>query len=107
MRLVAFVAALLALSARSVFAQTITTTDDLGETVIEVITIDPNLGLPTTEILQTLTTTTTPAAQDPDVQQGPVGQPQPTADNGAATVYTYTTTDALGMSSSHPNVFPS
>ncbi|KAI9056803.1 hypothetical protein FKP32DRAFT_1598694 [Trametes sanguinea] len=92
----AFVAALFALSACSVFAQTITTTDDLGETVIEVITIDPNLGLPTTEILQTLTTTTTPAAQDPDVQQGPVGQPQPTVDNGAATVYTYTTTDALG-----------
>ncbi|EGN99039.1 hypothetical protein SERLA73DRAFT_168593 [Serpula lacrymans var. lacrymans S7.3] len=100
-------------------AQTATVVDGAGYTVVEVVTIDPALGLPTTEILRTLTgtgaissptssttpllattptstaalTTTTTAAQ----QQGPVGQPAPTqAQVGGPTPYTYTTTDADG-----------
>ncbi|KAI0325097.1 hypothetical protein GY45DRAFT_1330810 [Cubamyces sp. BRFM 1775] len=96
MRPFAFVAALLTLCAGFVHAQEITTTDELGQTVVELITIDPNLGIPTTETLQTLTTTTTPAAAVPDPQQGPVGQPQPTVGDAGPTVYTYTTTDASG-----------
>ncbi|KII89624.1 hypothetical protein PLICRDRAFT_52792 [Plicaturopsis crispa FD-325 SS-3] len=41
-----------------VAAQTLTAVDpDSGATVIEVVTVDPVEGLPTTEILQTLTTT--------------------------------------------------
>ncbi|OSC98535.1 hypothetical protein PYCCODRAFT_1439236 [Trametes coccinea BRFM310] len=95
MRFFAFVVALLTLAAGSAHAQTVTTTDALGETVVEFITIDQNLGLPTTEILQTLTATTTTTTA-PDGQQGPVGQPEPTTDDGSPTVYTYTTTDALG-----------
>ncbi|KAI8969863.1 hypothetical protein BD414DRAFT_502391 [Trametes punicea] len=104
MRHFAFVAALLTLCAGSVFAQTITTIDALGETVVEVITIDPNLGIPTTETLQTLTATTT-TTPPPEVQQGPVGQPQPTLNNAAPTVYTYTTTNALGETTAVVDTF--
>ncbi|OBZ72234.1 hypothetical protein A0H81_07446 [Grifola frondosa] len=78
----------------SVYTQTITTTDDVGETVVEVITVDPVLGLPTTEILQTLTSTTSTTTTTPDVQGGPVGQPAVTS--AGPTVYVYTTTDAVG-----------
>ncbi|KAL7279408.1 hypothetical protein ACG7TL_007250 [Trametes sanguinea] len=84
MRFFAFVVALLTFAAGSAHAQTVTTTDALGETVVEFITIDQNLGLPTTEILQTLTATTTTTTA-PDGQQGPVGQPEPTTDDGSPT----------------------
>ncbi|EMD33302.1 hypothetical protein CERSUDRAFT_117925 [Gelatoporia subvermispora B] len=117
MRLSVLISAL-ALGVLSVLGQTITTTDDLGETVVEVITTDPVLLIPTTEILETITgpsTTalstpalstpavstpaaaavpTTPAAQQ--VQQGPVGAPPPTPAVQEPTVYTYTTTDGNG-----------
>ncbi|KAI0759578.1 hypothetical protein BD413DRAFT_596287 [Trametes elegans] len=99
MRPSAFVAALCALCAVSVRAQTITTIDDLGQTVIEAITVDPLEGLPTTQTLQTLTTvptTTSTTTQAPAGQQGPVGQPAATTANAQATVYTYTTTNAAG-----------
>ena len=91
----------------------------LGETIVAEITIDPNLGLPTTIVLETLTgddltssstattpltptTTSTTATQQivttpattPD-QVGPVGAP-PTTTGDGPTVYTYTTTDANG-----------
>ncbi|KAI0749950.1 hypothetical protein C8Q80DRAFT_1218954 [Daedaleopsis nitida] len=99
MRPSAFAAAVLALcGALSARAQTITTTDALGQTVVEEITIDPLQGLPTTNILETLTapTTATTPAQDQG-QQGPVGAPPgTTAAVGGATPYTYTTTDANG-----------
>ncbi|KAI0353794.1 hypothetical protein OH77DRAFT_1552368 [Trametes cingulata] len=96
MRPFAFVAALLTLFAGSVRAQTITTTDDLGQTVVEFITVDPLQGLPVTQTLYTLTTSTTPAADVPAGQQGPVGAPPATTANAGPTVYTYTTTDAGG-----------
>ncbi|GJE85673.1 hypothetical protein PsYK624_017520 [Phanerochaete sordida] len=111
----------IALLAVSVLSQTITTTDLLGETIVEVITIDPLLGLPTTQTLQTLTdplaatptssttdplalppatssttsSITTPLAPATPVPQGPVGAPPATTLAGP-TVYTYTTTDANG-----------
>ncbi|KAH9848444.1 hypothetical protein C2E23DRAFT_763747 [Lenzites betulinus] len=91
MRSFAYVAAFLALCARSVSAQTTTVVDALGETVVELITLDLQ-GLPSTQTLQTLTTTTTAA----DGQQGPVGQPAATATDAGPTIYTYTTTDAAG-----------
>lgn len=118
----------------------------LGQTIVEVITLD-QLGLPTTQIISTLTsdddipgaptsltsatstsalttpglatptlstptsttptststsTSTTPTPQTvattaADGQQGPVGAPPTTTDAGP-TVYTYTTTDANGVS---------
>ncbi|KAI0636144.1 hypothetical protein C8Q77DRAFT_1101843 [Trametes polyzona] len=102
MRPFAFAATLLAFCARSARAQTLTTTDALGQTIVEAITIDPLQGLPTTQTLQTLapaaTTTTTPTTTTtlPDGQQGPVGQPAPTTAAAGPTIYTYTTTDAGG-----------
>jgi len=69
-------------------SQTITTTNALGQTVVEAITVDP-LGAPSTQTLLTITTTPTP-----DGQGGPVGQPGTT--NTGVTVYTYTTTDVNG-----------
>ncbi|KAI0364310.1 hypothetical protein BV20DRAFT_974575 [Pilatotrama ljubarskyi] len=93
MRPFAFVAALLTLCAGSVRAQTITTTDELGQTVVEFITVDPLQAIPVTQTLQTLTTTT-PAV--PAGQQGPVGAPPATTANAEPTIYTYTTTDAGG-----------
>ncbi|KAA1467427.1 hypothetical protein DENSPDRAFT_926599 [Dentipellis sp. KUC8613] len=90
----------------------ITTTDDLGNTIVEQVTTDA-LGDPITQIIQTLASTpalstpsalstttttssltsTTPLAAP--VQQGPVGQPGPTAAQGE-TPFVYTTTDADG-----------
>lgn len=96
-----------------------------GNTVVEVITIDPFAGLPTTQIIQTLppaadssippdpaSSIPDPAAPPPslspsstvqiapttipDVQQGPVGAPAPTTGPLGPIVYTYTTTDANG-----------
>ncbi|KAM5544622.1 hypothetical protein V8D89_001520 [Ganoderma adspersum] len=93
----AYVVVVLALTALSVHSQTVTTINLAGQTVVEVITVDPNLGLPTTETLQTLTataTTQTTATTQAQGNQGPVGQPQ-TAVAGQ-TIYTYTTTDANG-----------
>ncbi|PFH53205.1 hypothetical protein AMATHDRAFT_45813 [Amanita thiersii Skay4041] len=87
------------------YSQTITTTDDTsGLTLVEVVTIDPALGVPTTLVVSTLgaqgttgtttRTTTTPATPTttiPDIQ-GPVGQPAPTtATPGGPTPFTYTT----------------
>ncbi|PIL32183.1 hypothetical protein GSI_05428 [Ganoderma sinense ZZ0214-1] len=105
MRLFVYVAAVLALSAVSVLSQTVTTVNPAGQTVVEVITVDPNLGLPTTQTLQTLTTTATTQTTPPPPpttttttqaqgNQGPVGQPQTAA--AGPTIYTYTTTDANG-----------
>ncbi|KAI0951611.1 hypothetical protein AcW1_008614 [Taiwanofungus camphoratus] len=48
--------AFLAVYVLSVYAQTFTTIDALGETVVEVLTLNRG-GLPTTEILSTVTTT--------------------------------------------------
>ncbi|EJD07092.1 uncharacterized protein FOMMEDRAFT_165709 [Fomitiporia mediterranea MF3/22] len=87
---------LLCLSAVLVRAQTQTLVDAAGQTIVEVITLDPVQGLPTTQTLQTLqggaaqqtTTTTQP------LNQGPVGQPAATT--ALVTTYVYTTTDALG-----------
>ncbi|TFY72048.1 hypothetical protein EVG20_g951 [Dentipellis fragilis] len=102
--------------------QLITTTDALGNTIIEEVTTDA-LGDPITEILQTIAsvptpsvpvastpralstsslTSTTPVAAP--VQQGPVGQPGPTAAQGE-TPYTYTTTDANGDPTAIQDVF--
>ncbi|KAI0077280.1 hypothetical protein K474DRAFT_1661888 [Panus rudis PR-1116 ss-1] len=81
-------------------AQTITTIDALGETIVEVVTTDV-LGLATTQTLQTLTGTstssqTTATTTTPDIQQGPVGMPPTVTPVAGNTVYTYTTTDANG-----------
>ncbi|KAI0762051.1 hypothetical protein BC629DRAFT_1544618 [Irpex lacteus] len=109
----------------SALAQTVTTTDTAGNTVVEVVTTDPQLGLPTTQILETLepgvvtptpsltsptatpitptatsatlaTTATTATTQAPDGQQGPVGAPAPIDGPASTYIYTYTTTDAAG-----------
>jgi len=75
-----------------------------GATVVEVST--NVLGIPTTSIIQTITSaaavaasTTTPAAvappPDTPINQGPVGQPGPTITD-QPTVYRYTTTDGNG-----------
>ncbi|KZS92339.1 hypothetical protein SISNIDRAFT_550372 [Sistotremastrum niveocremeum HHB9708] len=100
-RSVLFLLVLLRLAA----AQTATVVDADGETVVEVQTIDPLQGLPTTIILQTLTGTTTTATSlttpDPgQEQQGPVGVAPTTTNFGPAppTTYKYTTTNALGES---------
>ncbi|KAI5116384.1 hypothetical protein M0805_005881 [Coniferiporia weirii] len=95
------VAILACLSAALVHAQTVTTTDALGETVIEVATLDVN-GLPTTEILQTVTTAADPGDETTaaatttttPLNQGPVAQPAAT--ETGETIFTYTTTDANG-----------
>ncbi|KIP10980.1 hypothetical protein PHLGIDRAFT_125118 [Phlebiopsis gigantea 11061_1 CR5-6] len=104
----------------STLSQTVTTTDALGETIVADVTVDPNLGLPTTIVLETLTdgglptslpttsstpltSTTTPATATPVVvtpattpdQVGPVGAP-PTTTGDGPTVYTYTTTNPNG-----------
>lgn len=98
----------------------------VGNTIVEVITVDPANGLPTTQIVQTLppggppippgaqssssspTLPVVPPAQPttpslniapttaPDVQQGPVGAPAPTTGPLGPIVYTYTTVDANG-----------
>ncbi|RDX44004.1 hypothetical protein OH76DRAFT_1409487 [Lentinus brumalis] len=94
MRPFAFVAAVLGLCALCVHAQQFTTIDELGQTVVEVTTLD-DLGLPTTQTLLTLTSTATPTTTTPAAGQvGPVGQPA-TPGTGI-TEYTYTTTDAAG-----------
>ncbi|KAK7678551.1 hypothetical protein QCA50_018423 [Cerrena zonata] len=97
----------LALRAWMVLGQTQTVVDDLGQTVVEVVTTNA-LGLFTTQTLQTLlttalttATTTTPlttaaTTTTPDGQQGPVGQPATTPQEAGPTQYVYTTTDALG-----------
>ncbi|KZT65877.1 hypothetical protein DAEQUDRAFT_813961 [Daedalea quercina L-15889] len=98
-------AAVLALSA---YGQTVTTTNELGLTVVEVITLDP-LGLATTETLSTLTgrttttaITTTPTTTSPattsttTTQNAGAVEDSPTAIGVTQTVYTYTTTDAAG-----------
>ncbi|KAF8740942.1 hypothetical protein AX14_006420 [Amanita brunnescens Koide BX004] len=83
-------------------AQTITTTDpNSGQTVVEVVTVDPIQGTPTTSTISTVaplvttaTTTTTAAltTTTPGNPQGPVGQPAPTtATAGAPTPFTFTT----------------
>ncbi|KAF8638181.1 hypothetical protein AX17_002378 [Amanita inopinata Kibby_2008] len=74
--------------------------------MVEVVTTDPVLGVPTTNVLTTLMTkattantpttmTTTPATTTippPDNQQGPVGQPAATTVTpGGPTPFTYTT----------------
>lgn len=81
----------------------------LGQTIVEVVTIDQQLGLPSTEILGTLTGpavvssstqangVVTVSTATPDVQQGPVGQPAASTAGGPI-AYTYTTTDAAGTS---------
>ncbi|KAJ8462274.1 hypothetical protein ONZ45_g17995 [Pleurotus djamor] len=92
-------------------AQTQTTINPAGESIVVVVTVGID-GLPTTSIIQTLpdadtppttattppttptTTTTTPAlttVTPPPQQQGPVGQPGPTGAPGAVTPFTYTT----------------
>lgn len=104
-----------------------------GNTVVEVVTTDPQLGLPTTQILETLepgvvtptpsltsptvtpitpiatsatlaTTATTATTQGPDGQQGPVGAPAPIDGPASTYIYTYTTTDAAGTFSLCPNI---
>ncbi|KAL4251349.1 hypothetical protein ABKN59_005656 [Abortiporus biennis] len=92
----------LVLYALSIYAQTITTTDAQGNTIVEVVTLGA-AGVPVTQVIQTITptqaTTTTPViitSPTPDVQQGPVGQPPVTTGPAAPTVYQYTTTDANG-----------
>ncbi|TCD65558.1 hypothetical protein EIP91_002522 [Steccherinum ochraceum] len=95
--LVAFFALLL-----SALAQTLTTTDALGNTIIENVTLNP-AGIPTTQTLSTVTAAlaapaaaTTATTTTPEGQQGPVGQPPVTSGPAPPTVYQYTTTDANG-----------
>ncbi|KAG2146070.1 uncharacterized protein EDB93DRAFT_1149480 [Suillus bovinus] len=104
--------AIIALWASWVHAQTLTTTNIAGATVVEVVTTNPVNGLATTQTLrQTITTntlstttsTTTPgtlqtiATTSTTPNQGPVGQPGTTVlTPGGPTPYTYTTTNAAG-----------
>ncbi|KAH9925522.1 uncharacterized protein B0H18DRAFT_1008810 [Fomitopsis serialis] len=95
--------------ALSAYAQTITTTNALGLTVVELITLNP-LGLATTETLSTLTgattrttttplTTTTPTATTTAAtQNGGAVEDSPTGGAATQTVYQYSTTDAAGLS---------
>ncbi|CCM04680.1 uncharacterized protein FIBRA_06866 [Fibroporia radiculosa] len=114
--------ALAALCVLSAYGQTITTTNALGLTVVEEVTLDP-LGLPTTEVISTLTgavtttkptttttspttTSTTPTTALTTPTTSPtttttttpqvVEQPAPTDGPAPATVYVYTTTNAAG-----------
>ncbi|KAL0954705.1 hypothetical protein HGRIS_003654 [Hohenbuehelia grisea] len=85
---------LLLLAIPFVHAQTFTVTNPAGQTIVQFVTIDPNLGVPTTSILQTLggTTPTIPATPPEPEHLGPVGQPPTTtAPVGGPTPYTYTT----------------
>jgi len=79
----------------SVFAQYQTVPDPNGgpNSIVEVVTIDPNSGEPTTVIVSTVVATPTDPADQPDAQQGPVGAPPDTATltGPAALIYTYTT----------------
>jgi len=79
----------------SVFAQTQTVPDPNGgpNSIVEVVTIDPNSGEPTTVILSSIVPTPTDPADQPDAQQGPVGAPPDTATltGPAPLIYTYTT----------------
>ncbi|OJA16473.1 hypothetical protein AZE42_06875 [Rhizopogon vesiculosus] len=104
----AFITAI-ALCASWAYAQTVTTTDAAGNSIVEVVTQIPP-GIPTTEILETIIaptlTTTTPSTTNTILQtttsttkqQGPVGQPAQTTNltPGGPTPYTYTTTNAAG-----------
>ncbi|KAG2364547.1 hypothetical protein BDR07DRAFT_1354819 [Suillus spraguei] len=91
-------------------AQTVTTTNIAGATVVEDVTVNLN-GIATTQILETITTsilstttTTTPGGTQTVAtttsttqNQGPVEQPGSTAlVPGGPTPYTYTTTNAAG-----------
>jgi len=77
-------------------SQTITTTDQFGESIVEVISTNPLAGALTTATIQTIAAqSTTSTSTTPDVQQGPVGLPAPTIP-GQQTVYRYTTIDAAG-----------
>ncbi|PCH42599.1 hypothetical protein WOLCODRAFT_163908 [Wolfiporia cocos MD-104 SS10] len=119
MRSVLVRACLAALLALFAYAQTETAVNTLGETVVEVITLN-NVGLPTTETLSTITgavTTTTPgttsttpsttsttsttattqaveATATTTTPPQVVEQPAPTA--AGMTTYYYTTTNAAG-----------
>jgi len=108
----AFIAAI-ALCASWAYAQTVTTTDAAGETIVQVVTLLP-AGVETTQTLQTITgpvlpTTTTSTTSNTILQtlttattttkqQGPVGQPAATTNltPGGPTPFTYTTTNAAG-----------
>ncbi|KAF9533722.1 hypothetical protein CPB83DRAFT_844435 [Crepidotus variabilis] len=72
---------------------TVTTLNAAGQTVIEVITTNPQ-GIAITQIISTVATTaavtTTPPAQAP-IQPGPVAQPAASGTPGAPTPFTYTT----------------
>jgi len=85
-----------------VLAQTLTIPDPAGTTnsVVEVVSIDPDTGEPVTSIISTIiptAVTTTPPVPDPG-QQGPVAAPPDTATltGPPQIVYTYTTQDAVG-----------
>jgi len=109
-------AAILSCIALAVYvdAQTITSVNALGQTIIEVVTVDPIAQTPTTTTLQTLTaavtTTSTPTtalattATTTAVQQGPVGQPAATGVQ-TPTVYTYTTVNANGVTTAIIDTF--
>ncbi|KAG1821559.1 uncharacterized protein BJ212DRAFT_1545914 [Suillus subaureus] len=114
------VLAVIALCASWAHAQTLTVTNIAGATVVEVVTVNPNNGLATTQTLwvksQTVTgvttnplstntlstaTTTGPlqtiATTTTTQNQGPVEQPGSTVlVPGGPTPYTYTTTNAAG-----------
>jgi hypothetical protein len=103
---------------RSVFLpHALLTPSSEGNTIIQVVTIDPQLGLPTTLPIETiaaglptqpplassitstpLTTSPSPVTTptQPDGQQGPVGAPAPINGPAGPITYTYTTTDAAG-----------
>ncbi|KII93919.1 hypothetical protein PLICRDRAFT_171621 [Plicaturopsis crispa FD-325 SS-3] len=102
-------AAVLSLSGY-VSAQTLTVTDpNSGATIVEVVTVDPVAGVATTETISTLISTSTPttttaATEQPVVNAGPVGQPAATTGTGV-TIYTYTTTDANGVTTAVVDTF--
>jgi len=85
-------------------AETETILDPAGSTnsVVAVISLDPDTGVETTVIVSTIAATTAAATtapvDDPGAQQGPVGAPPDTATitGPPQIVYTFTTSDDVG-----------
>ncbi|GBE88437.1 hypothetical protein BKA93DRAFT_768546 [Sparassis latifolia] len=83
--------AFLFLSALSVNAQTFTTTNPLGFTVVEVLTLDP-LGLPTTEILSTVSSSSALTSSTPSSSSSSLSSSSSSSTPSSTTVATPTAT---------------
>ncbi|KAH9838798.1 uncharacterized protein C8Q71DRAFT_856718 [Rhodofomes roseus] len=115
MRSALLTAAFATVFALAAHGQTITTTNALGLTVVEAVTLNP-LGIPTTEVLSTLTGDTDPAtdtatdtatttshtatarttASTTTTQNPGAVEDSPTEAGASQTVYYYSTTNAAG-----------